>query len=137
MCGTVLISVSDRDKGELNQLAQAFVDAGFDIVATGGTYQQLVDAGIQATKVFKAHEGRPNLIDSITNGKVDLVVNTPSSSTESAEDDSYIRKAAIKAHIPYMTTMAAGLAGAEGVKTLRANGGSGVKSLQEIHEGIH
>ena len=64
------------------------------------------------------------------------MVNTPTSSTESAEDDSYIRKTAIKAHVPYMTTMAAGLASAEDVKTLRANGGSGVKSLQEIHEGI-
>jgi len=136
MGGTVLISVSDRDKAELNNVAQAFIDAGFDIMATGGTYTQLVDAGIPATKVFKAHEGRPNLIDVITNGEVDLVLNTPSSSTESAEDDSYIRKTAIKAHVPYMTTMAAGLASAEGIKTLRANGGSGVKSLQEIHQGI-
>ena len=135
--GTILMSISERDKDELNEVAQAFADAGFSIVATEGTWRALTDAGIDAKRVFKAHEGRPNLIDLITNGEVDLVVNTPSSSTESTEDDSYIRKTAIKAHIPYMTTMAAAMASVEGIRTVKENGGSGVRSLQETHAGIH
>ena len=134
--GTVLISVSNRDKPELNDLAQAFVDAGFKVVATEGTYKQLIEAGIPCEKVNKSYEGRPNLIDHITNGEIDMVVNTPSASNESVTDDSYIRKASIKAHVPYMTTMAAGYATALGIKTVKDGGGTPIRSLQEIHASI-
>ena len=106
------------------------------IVATAGTYAQLAEAGIPATRVNKSHEGRPNLIDEILNGNINLVVNTPSATGESAEDDSYIRKTAIKAHVPYMTTMAAGFATAQGIKTIKEGGDGEVKSLQEWHAAI-
>ena len=105
-------------------------------MATSGTHKALADAGIASDKVFKAHEGRPNLIDHIKNGDIALVLNTPSSSSDSMEDDSYIRKAAIKAHIPYVTTMAGGLATALGVKAAKEAHDLEVKSLQEIHAAI-
>ena len=134
--GVVLMSVSNRNKDDLEEVARAFIDAGFSLMATDGTHNALTEAGIQSEKVFKAHEGRPNLIDHITNGTIALVLNTPSSSTESMEDDSYIRKAAIKAHIPYVTTMAGGLATALGVKAVKEAADAEVKSLQEIHDAI-
>lgn len=134
--GIVLMSISNRNKDDLEEVARAFIDAGFSLMATDGTHNALTKAGIQSEKVFKAHEGRPNLIDHITNGTIALVLNTPSSSTESMEDDSYIRKAAIKAHIPYVTTMAGGLATALGVKAVKEAADAEVKSLQEIHDAI-
>ena len=134
--GVVLMSVSNRNKDDLEEVARAFIDAGFSLMATDGTHNALTEAGIQSEKVFKAHEGRPNLIDHITNGTIAFVLNTPSSSTESMEDDSYIRKAAIKAHIPYVTTMAGGLATALGVKAVKEAADAEVKSLQEIHDAI-
>ena len=134
--GTVLMSVNDRNKEDLPVVAEAFTNAGFKIMATGGTHEELAKLGIESEKVMKAHEGRPNLIDRITNGDVSLVLNTPSSNTESIEDDSYIRKAAIKAHVPYVTTMSAGLATALGIKAVNENPDGEVKSLQEIHAAI-
>ena len=131
--GTVLISVSDRDKRDLVETAQEFVKAGMTILATEGTGKFLAEAGIASEPVLKLHEGRPNMVDMILNGQVDLVVNTPSSSTESAHDDSYIRKAAIKAHVPYMTTMAAAKATALGIQVEQSIEEPEVRSLQEIH----
>ena len=131
--GTVLISVSDRDKRDLVETAQEFVKAGMTILATEGTGKFLAEAGIASESVLKLHEGRPNMVDMILNGQVDLVVNTPSSSTESAHDDSYIRKAAIKAHVPYMTTMAAAKATALGIQVEQSIEEPEVRSLQEIH----
>ena len=103
------------------------------ILATEGTGKFLAEAGIASEPVLKLHEGRPNMVDMILNGQVDLVVNTPSSSTESAHDDSYIRKAAIKAHVPYMTTMAAAKATALGIQVEQSIEEPEVRSLQEIH----
>jgi carbamoyl-phosphate synthase large subunit len=134
--GTALLSISDRDKDELVDLGRQLIDAGFEIIATRGTRDALVEAGIPATLTLKASEGRPNVIDLITNGDADLIINTPSTTTKSADDGSAMRRAAIKAHAAYMTTMAAGFAAAKGVKALRANGKSDLKSLQEIHAGI-
>ena len=135
--GTVLISVSDRDKDELVDMGRAFVEAGMEIVATKGTRDVLVEAGVPATLTLKKSEGRPNLIDLITNGECDLVINTPSPSTSSHDDGALIRRTAIKAHIPYMTTIAAGKATANGIATVCACGNTEVKSLQEIHATIH
>lgn len=134
--GTVLMSVSDRDKDEAAKVAQAFVDAGFAVVATKGTCELLNEAGIKAEHINKLGEGRPNILDALANGEITIVVNTPASSTESHEDDSYIRKSAIKNHVPYMTTLAAAYVTAMGVKESKENEGSGVRSLQEIHATI-
>ena len=134
--GTVLMSVSDRDKDEAAKVAQAFVDAGFAVVATKGTCELLNEAGIKAEHINKLGEGRPNILDALANGEIAIVVNTPASSTESHEDDSYIRKSAIKNHVPYMTTLAAAYVTAMGVKESKENEGSGVRSLQQTHATI-
>ncbi|MBR4719923.1 MAG: carbamoyl-phosphate synthase large subunit [Lachnospiraceae bacterium] len=132
--GSVLISVNDRDKSELVEVAGMFNDCGFKIVATGGTYDMIVKAGIPATKIFKLQQGRPNVLDAITNNEVDLVINTPDDK-KGAMDDSYIRKGVIKARIPYVTTMAAARASAQGIKAMQDKA-SGVKSLQRFHSEI-
>ena len=133
--GTVLISVCDRDKCDLLEVAHAFNDVGFKIVATGGTYDMIVKEGIPAEKVNKLYEGRPNITDMIVNEEIDLIINTPAGKT-SAHNDSYIRKEAIKHRIPYVTTMAAAKASAEGIKAIKNNTHLGVKSLQEFHQDI-
>jgi len=130
--GTVLMSVSDRDKPWLNETAGIFASCGFKILATGRTYEQLREAGIAAEKIRKLHEGRPNILDAIRNGEIDLIVNTPVGE-ESAIDDSYIRKGAIRYRIPYITTMAAARASAEGIRAEREGEGVPVRSLQEYH----
>ena len=123
--GTVLISVNRKDKDEVIEIAQLFEKAGFKILATSGTYAIITAAGVKAEKVKKLQEGRPNINDLITNGSIDLIINSPSGK-ESAHDDSYLRKAAIKAKIPYVTTIAGARATAKGI--LYSNGTS-VSSL--------
>lgn len=134
--GTVLMSVSDRDKNEAAKVAQEFVDAGFKVVATKGTCDLLNAAGVAAEHINKLGEGRPNILDALANGEISIVVNTPASSSESHEDDSYIRKSAIKNHVPYMTTLAAAHVTATGVKEVKESEGSEVRSLQDIHATI-
>lgn len=134
--GTVLISVCDRDKGELLEVAQGFKDAGFKIMATGGTYKMIADAGIEVELVKKLYEGRPNITDKIANGEISMIINTPSGKT-SIHNDSYIRKEAIKHKIPYMTTMAAAKASAEGIKSVKNHKDAlVVKALQDFHADI-
>lgn len=130
--GTVLISVSRKDKPEVVEVAKSFSEDGFKILATGTTYELLIKNGIEAERVKKLYEGRPNILDMITNGKIDLIVNTPNGKG-SIHDDSYLRKAAIKAKVPYMTTMAAAKATASGVKYIRKYGNGDVKPIQELH----
>lgn len=134
--GTVLISVNDKDKAEVVEIAKIFEEIGFHIVATGGTCDLLNASGIQAVKAKKLYEGRPNVLDMITNGDFQLVVNS-AAGKGSVHDDSYLRKAAIKARIPYMTTMAAAKATAKGIRYVKNHGNSEVKSLQEMHKEIH
>jgi carbamoyl-phosphate synthase large subunit len=134
--GTVLISVNNKDKSEVVDIAKTFEEAGFNILATGGTADKLAENGIKCEKIFKLREGRPNITDAITNGQINLILNT-ASGRESADDDSYIRKAAIRSKIPYMTTMAAGRATAEGILYVKKNGGeSSIESLQGWHNRI-
>ncbi len=133
--GTVFISVCDQDKTELNEIARGFYELGFELIATGGTYDQLYKAGIPATRVNKLYEGRPNVTDKMMNGEIDLIINTPSSKT-SSHDDSYIRKTAIKFKIPYITTMAAAKASVAGIQAVHINKTLEVKSLQEFHKAI-
>ncbi len=134
--GTVLISVNRKDKTEVVDVARSLSEDGFQIVATGNTYELIREAGIEAEKVNKLYEGRPNILDMITNGKIDLIINSPVGK-DSVHDDSYLRKAAIKAKIPYMTTIAAAKATASGIKYVKAHGNGEVKSLQELHSQIH
>ena len=133
--GTVLFSVNDKDKAELPAVAKAFHECGFKIIATGRTYETIVNSGVPAEKVNKMQEGRPNVLDAITNGEVQLIINTPIGK-DRVFDDSYVRKNAIKKKIPYMTTMAAAAATAEGIKAVKAQGQIPVCSLQEIHKNI-
>lgn len=133
--GTVLISVSRKDKPEVAAIAKSFAEDGFKIIATGTTYDLIVENGVKAEKVNKLYEGRPNILDMITNGKIDLIVNTPVGK-DSVHDDSYLRKAAIKGKIPYMTTMAAASATAKGIKHIKKHGNGDVKSLQQLHSEI-
>lgn len=130
--GTALISVNRKDKEEVVDVARSFVNDGFKVLATGGTYDLISGAGLPVTKIKKLYEGRPNILDAITNGEIDLIINSPVGK-ESVHDDSYLRKAAIKARIPYMTTMAAAKATAEGIAYVKKNGSSEVRSLQELH----
>ncbi len=101
-------------------------------MATEGTYNLITAAGIPATKAKKLYEGRPNVGDMITNGDFDLIINSPVGK-DSVHDDSYLRKAAIKAKAPYITTVAAAKVTAEGIHYVKTHPGSAVKSLQEMH----
>jgi len=132
--GTVLITVNDQDKGGALEVARAFQQMGFAILATGGTQAFLAANNIPAVKILKAHEGRPNIVDAVMNGEINLVINTPAGRL-SQTDDSYIRKAAIKYKVPYITTIAAAVAAAKGIAAFR-HGHGRAKSLQDYHRDI-
>jgi len=132
--GTVLITIAERDKQKILEFARNFRDMKFKILATGGTKVFLEENGIQCEYIKKVHEGRPNIVDAIKNGEIDLIINTPAGKT-SEYDDSYIRKNAIKYKVPYITTTSAALSSTRGIKE-RRNGAYKVKSLQEYHLGI-
>ncbi len=132
--GTVLITVEEKDKGGVLEAARAFKKIGFKIRASEGTHHFLKDNGIESEKILKLHEGRPNIVDAIKNGEIQLVINTPAGRL-SKYDDSYIRKAAIKYKIPYITTIAAAVAAVKGIAAFRQGHGR-AKSLQSYHEEI-
>ncbi|MFY9168363.1 carbamoyl-phosphate synthase large subunit [anaerobic digester metagenome] len=132
--GTVLLTVSRRERPAVLEVAQLFHSLGFTIWATRGTHKFLHEHGIPSKKVLKLHEGRPNIIDGIKNKEYDLIINTPSGKL-SKHDDSYIRKAAIRYKLPYITTLAAAIAAARGIEACR-NGKDMVKSIQEYHKDI-
>ena len=134
--GTVLISVNTADQKEVVEVAKLFVKAGFNIVATSGTQSVLAAAGVEAKVVKKLSEGRPNISDMIANGEIQIIVNSPVGKN-SNRDDSYLRKAAIKAKVPYVTTVAAARVTAEGICYVKSNAASKLKSLQELHREIH
>ncbi len=133
--GTVLFSVNSRDKAEVAAIAKSFHELGFTIIATGRTCDTINDIGVPAKKVKKLYEGRPCILDFINNGEVDLIVNTPAGK-ESVNDDSYLRKAAVKAKVPYITTMAAAKAAADGLRYMSTHQDSELKSIQELHSEI-
>jgi carbamoyl-phosphate synthase large subunit len=132
--GAVLITVNENDKSGALEAARAFHSLGFTIQATAGTQKFLSGQGVPAETILKMHEGRPNIVDAIKNGEIQLVVNTPSGRL-SQNDDSYIRKAAIKYKIPYITTIAAAVAAVKGITAFRQGHGR-AKSLQDYHKGI-
>jgi carbamoyl-phosphate synthase large subunit len=132
--GTVLITVTENDRPAVSEVARNFHDLGFNILATEGTHRFLESQGIPSKHILKVHEGRPNIVDSIKNEEIDLIINTPSGRL-SQHDDSYIRKSAIKYKLPYITTLAGAVAAARGIAAVR-RGQAQVKSLQEYHEGM-
>jgi carbamoyl-phosphate synthase large subunit len=132
--GTVLITVSENDRPAVLEVARQLSNLGFHIRATVGTHTFLEGQNIQSQVILKEHEGRPNITDAIENGDIQLVINTPSGKM-SIHDDSYIRKAAIRHRIPYITTLQAALAAAKGIAAYR-EGKSVVKSLQSYHADI-
>ncbi len=135
LSGTVLISVNDSDKPEVVDIAKGFAECGFNIIATGGTFALLKSHGIPAEKICKLKEGRPNILDAITNGKIDIIINTPDDQ-EGTDDDSYIRKNAIRKRVFYVTTMAAAKATVEGIKSIKNGKDKTLKSLQKFHSEI-
>lgn len=132
--GTVLITIADRDKDKIMEFARNFYDMKFNILATEGTQKFLEENGVEAEAIKKVHEGRPNIVDAIKNGVINLIVNTPAGK-QSEYDDSYIRKSAIKYKVPYITTTSAALAATRGIKD-RRNGAYKVRSLQDYHRDI-
>ena len=134
LSGSVLISVAEKDREESVEVARRFESLGFKIIATRGTHAYLTANGIKAEVINKLYEGRPNIADAIKNHQLDLIVNTPSSSKRSSDDDSYIRKSAIKHSIPYLTTLTAALAGVKGIAAKIENPVEKVYSIQEYHK---
>jgi len=134
--GTVLLTVADRDKGPgLVEAVKGFASLGFRLKATEGTQTFLARHGIETERAYKMREQRPDISDEITNGEIQLLINTPRGKASKA-DDSYIRKAAIRYKVPYITTIPAALAAAKGIAAIRGRVPE-VKSVQEYHAGIH
>jgi carbamoyl-phosphate synthase large subunit len=129
--GTVFVSVSERDKDHVANVARRFVDLGFKLVATHGTADILEKAGMQVERVFKVKEGRPNVVDLIKADRIQLIINTPHGA-EPWFDEKAIRRAAIMARIPILSTLSAARAAAEGIPALQ-RGEVSVRNLQEMH----
>ncbi len=132
MDGGVLVSVTDRDKGLVLDVVRRFQELGYSIIATQGTRHFLESRGIVVEPVLKMHEGRPNIVDEIKNGRIRLVINTPAGRT-STVDDSYIRKAAIQYKVPYITTVAAAAATVRGIAAARRGAGE-IRFLQDYNK---
>jgi len=132
--GTVLLSIDEKGKAKILPVARTLHSVGFTILATEKTHAFLQENGITSQRILKMHEGRPNIADAIANGEIQLVINTPIGKTGKT-DDSYIRKAAIKYGIPYVTTVAGAQATANGIAE-RISNQSELLSLQEYHRKI-
>jgi carbamoyl-phosphate synthase large subunit len=132
--GKVFVSVKDADKEAVIPVAREFVKLGFGIISTSGTADALTKAKIKVTKVFKVHEGRPNVLDRIKNGDINFIINTPSGKIP-REHEVVIRNAALAAKIPIMTTVRAALASANGIRSLQKRKVQ-VRSLQEYNQDV-
>jgi carbamoyl-phosphate synthase large subunit len=132
--GKVFVSVKDADKEAVIPVAREFVKLGFEIISTSGTAEALTKAKIKVTKVFKIHEGRPNVLDRIKNGDINFIINTPSGKIP-REHEVVIRNSALAAKIPIMTTVRAALASANGIRSLQKRKVQ-VRSLQEYHAAV-
>jgi carbamoyl-phosphate synthase large subunit len=130
--GTIFVTVNDHDKPTVLPIARRFHELGFRILATEGTERYLRGRGVPAERVLKVHEGRPNAIDLIVSGEVQLLINTPLGKFTQV-DDYAIRRAALVHRVPYTTTMSAASAACDAIIALRSRTGS-VRSLQEWHE---
>ncbi|MCK4486786.1 MAG: carbamoyl phosphate synthase large subunit, partial [Desulfobacterales bacterium] len=130
--GTVFVSVRDADKDGIHPIVHQLYEMGFDILATKGTCRQLEDAGIPGRPVKKIADGRPNVIDHIKNGEIQLVINTPSGKG-SAGGSRLIRRTVLSYGIPYATTLAGACAMAMGIEAMKKERLT-VRSLQEFHK---
>jgi carbamoyl-phosphate synthase large subunit len=128
--GTIFISLTNNDKVDAKEIGQNFIDAGFTIVATGGTHDALKEAGIESQKVLKISEGRPNIEDMIRNNEISLVLNT-SDSKASKDDAKMIRQSVLKQNVPYFTTIAAAKAASMAICALQENKDLTPKALQD------
>jgi len=131
VAGTVFFSVNDHDKLALAPLARRFVDMGFQLVATHRTADVIEGAGMQVERVFAVKEGRPNVVDLIKSQRIQLIVNTPTGQV-SVFDEAAIRRAAVSARVPTITTLAAARAAADGIESMQG-GEYHVESLQALH----
>ena len=132
LSGRVFLSVNDRDKPELPEIARGFAECGFKLCATGGTADVIEGLGIPVERVHKLHHGQPHAVDLIARGDIDIVVNTPNDK-KGAQDDSIIRKAAIRSRVFYVTTMAAARATIAGIRAVAHEQQRPPRSLQEFH----
>jgi carbamoyl-phosphate synthase large subunit len=131
LSGTVFISVSDHDKGHVAGLAKDLVSAGLKIIATRGTAAALKRAGIEVHGVYKVNEGRPNIVDLVKTGKVNLIINTPLG-RESFYDEKSIRRAAVRYNVPCITTLSAAHAAARGIHAMLGHAVE-ISALQDLH----
>jgi len=129
--GNIFVSVTDHDKPHVADVARKFVDMGFKLVATAGTADVIEAAGMACERVYKVKEGRPNVVDLIKGDRIQLIVNTPQG-PDPFFDEKAIRRAAVTARIPTITTLAAARAAAEGIAALQ-RGEVNVKALQHLH----
>jgi carbamoyl-phosphate synthase large subunit len=134
LSGAVFITVNDSDKEAATQIARTFHEMGFDIFATPGTTRYLRSHGIQASEVYKVHEGRPHGIDLIVNGEIQLLINTPLGK-HAQRDDYTLRQAAIANRVSYTTTLSAAEAAASAILSLRSRKPT-IRALQEWHEDL-
>ncbi|MBV9956747.1 MAG: carbamoyl-phosphate synthase large subunit [Pseudolabrys sp.] len=131
--GTVFVSVKDSDKPRVLDAVKTLSDAGFKVIATSGNQRYLAEHGIPATKVNKATEGRPTIVDAIKNGDVQLVFNTTEGALALA-DSKYLRQAALLHKVPYYTTLSGAVAAAQGIKAY-LGGDLEVHALQSYFNG--
>ena len=129
--GSVFLSVNDRDKSKAVAVARGFAELGFRIVATAGTAEAMQREGIEARPIFKVNEGRPNAVDYIKNGEIDLIVNTPLGKS-SFFDERAMRRAAVQHGVLCITTLTGAAAAVEAIAALR-RGEWTARSLQELH----
>ncbi|MDD3520244.1 MAG: carbamoyl-phosphate synthase large subunit [Actinomycetota bacterium] len=128
--GTVFFSVKDRDKNDIASLARKISNLGFNIITTKGTGDFLERMGIKCDRVLKIREGRPNVLDLLKNGEIDLIINTPEGS-EARSDGYYLRTAASVLNIPCITTISGASAAIQGIYELKINSNINVKAIQD------
>lgn len=134
LSGRVFVSLNDRDKANLGTIGNDLAELGFSLVATKGTAECLRKAGLTVDTIFKVGEGRPNIVDSMINGEIDWIINTPLGG-ESKQDERAIRRTALERGLPTMTTLAAARAAICAIRALKSDT-MHVLSLQEYHAGL-
>jgi carbamoyl-phosphate synthase large subunit len=128
--GSVFLTLCNKDKQHASDIATSFIELGFDILATSGTFDTISRQGIKCKKVLKLSEGRPNVVDSLTNKEIVLAINTSDNDSITRDDGLHIRRAVLKSSVPYFTTTAGAFASIEAIKTSQLHELE-PKSLQE------
>jgi carbamoyl-phosphate synthase large subunit len=131
LSGAVFVTVNDHDKANVVPIARRFHALGFRILATDGTARYLRARGIPTERVLKVYQGRPNAVDLLLSGEIQLLINTPLGKL-TQQDDYTIRRAALQHRVPYTTTLSAASAACDAIIALRSRGGE-VRPLQEWH----